>query len=455
MMRRRSRIVIVLAGMAAIASACASGPVVAPVAAPATAYPDLPSLTVPVTVTASADVRARHEAAWQRLQSGDLRAAIRQFEEVLRRAPSFYPAETGLGYVALLERRYDEAVLRFDAAIAADPTYLPALLGRMDAALTQDDDEAAVRTAELILAVDPERGEVRGQYEVLRLRVVQAYLAGAAAARDAGRWDDAQDSLDQALAMVPDSPVVLRELALVEIARGRFDEAETHASRSLELDAGDPEAHAVMATVLEAQGRLREAAGALRRAVAIDPRSEWRDRAADLTARADFNALPSEYRAIASSPAVTRGQVAAMLGIRLEAALARAPRRVTVILTDVRPDWAAPWILPVTRAGWMESFANHTFQPSAVVRRAELAEVVWRATQDLVEGRPEELARWRSSRPALADVSRSHLSYRAIAGVLASGAMGLSGSDRFQPNRPVAGSELVAAVARLEQLARR
>jgi len=445
--------VLLTAGAMAAAAACASGP--PKPATPATpAYRDLPLLTVPAALKASPDVRARHEAAWRRLQSGDLGRASREFADLLRREPAFYPAATALGFLASIDRRYDDAVRRFDAVIAADPTYVPALLGRLDVALVRREDMVALATSELILAVSPERDDVRSQQEALRLRVVQAQLARASAARAAARWDEAQKALDAALELVPDSAVVLRELALVEIARGRFDAADTHVRRSLALDSGDAETHAVMATVLEASGRWREAAEALAKAQAIEPRAEWRERVAALTARADFEALPAEYRAIASSPTVTRGQLAAILGIRVQGALARAPRRVAVVLTDVRSHWAAPWILPVTRAGWMEPFPNHTFQPSALVRRADLAQVAWRVVQDLAASQPAELAAWRSSRPVLADVPWSHLAYPAIAGALASGAMRMAGGDRFLPGRQVTGAETVAAVDRLEQLAK-
>lgn len=446
--RRTGGVGLVVAAMITVAGCAGARP-----AAPATPrYPDVPMLFVPDNAVATPEIRNRHEAAWRRLQAGDLRGAGREFTEVLRRAPEFFPAEAGLGHIAALERRYEDAARHFDAVIAADGTYLPALLGRMDVALATGDDVSALATSERILAEDPLREEVRGQQDVLRLRVVQAQLGRATAARVAGQWDAAQAALEHALTLAPDSAVVLRELALVEIARGAFDAAETHVRRSLTLDPGDAETHAVLATVLEAHGRLRDAADALARAVALDPRPEWRDRAAALAARADFNALPAEYRAIPTATSVTRAQLAAMLGIRLEAALARAPRRVTVVLTDVRSHWAAPWILPITRAGWMESFTNHTFQPSAFVRRADLAQAVWRVAQDLGAALPLDLARWRASRPALRDVPRDHLAYAAIAGALASGAMAMGEAERFEPNRAATGSEVVAAIARLEQL---
>ena len=443
---------LVIAGLLLMA-ACASK-TAAPAMPSTPALSSVPALMVPATLKATPEILARYEGAWRRMQAGDLSRATSEFNEVLKRSPGFYPAATALGYIAAMDRKYDEAARRFDAAIALDQKYLPALTGRLDVALVRREDMVALATADLILGVDPKNEDVRSQQEVLRLRVVQAQLARASSERSAGRLDTAQATLDETLAIVPDSAVVLRELALVEIARGRFDAAEVHARRSLELDPGDAQTHAVMATVFENTGRFRDAAQELSRALSIDPRPEWRERAAALKVRADYDALPPEYRSIPTAPTVTRGQLAAMLGIRLSNALSRSPRRVTAVVTDVRGHWAASWILPVTSSGWMEPFANHTFQPSALVRRADLARVTWRAAQDLAAAQPAELSRWRASRPTLADVSRAHLQYAAIAGALASGTMQLGTDNRFQPNRPATGAEVVDAVARLEQLAR-
>lgn len=446
------RVCLVL-GLMTVAS-CASTTSMTPAGAPA--YPNVPALTVPDSLAASADIRSRHDTAWRHLQAGDLRAAERDFTEILRREAGFFPAETGLGYLASIANNNEEAARRFDRAIAADDRYLPALLGRLDVALSTGDDVAALASSERILAVDPSRDDLRAERDVLRLRVIQGQLARATDARAAGALDQAQAALDEALAMVPDSAVVLREVARVELARGALDEAEAHIRRSLELDPGDAETHAVLGEVLEGQGRWRAGAAAYRAALAIDPRSEWRDRANALTDRADFEALPAEFRAIPSATRVSRGQLAALLGIRLESALTRAPRRVTVVLTDVRTHWALSWILPVVRAGWMEPYANHTFQPANELRRSDLAMTVWRIVQDLSANRAQgaqDVARWRRSRPNIPDVPQTHLAYDAIAGALASGAMGTGEGDRFQPNRLVTGADVISAVARLEQLA--
>lgn len=443
-------------GVLLVTGLAACGAPLPPAMPSAPRYPDVPALTVPAPLVVPPDVRDRHDTAWRRLQAGDLRGAVRDYSAALVASPGFYPAEAGLGYVAFLERRWDEAARWFDAALSKDGTYVPALAGRVETALSAEDDRAAIRALEAWLTVAPagaDRDDLRGRLDVLRLRAVQAELTLAATAREAGRLDEAQAALNRAREMSPESAVVLRELARVEGVRGAFDAAETHARAAVALDPGDGEAHAVLAEVLEAHGRLREAAAAFARAAALDPRPGWRARSEDLVRRADFAALPDEFRAIPSSQAITRGQLAALLGSRLEAAIERAPRRVTVVLTDVRSHWAAPWILPVTRAGLMDAFPNHTFQPAAVVRRSDLAQIVWQAIQVLGAHRTGDVARWRAARPAVTDVPSTHLAFPAIAAAVASGAMSLVDDTRFMPGRPVSGAEALAALARLEQIA--
>lgn len=448
----RLRIVWVMIMLAGVA-ACARP--VPPAMPAAPRFADVPGLEIPAGVAAPPEVVERHTAGWRRFQSGDLRGATRDYSAALALSPNFYPSQAGMGFIAFQEGKWDDAAKWFDAAITQNNSYVPALSGRVETSLSMKDDLTAIRTLELWLKVEPAgsaRDDLRGRLDVLRLRAVQAELTTATNARQAGRLDEAQASLDRARAMSPDSAVVLRELARVEGARGAFDAAETHAREAVKLDPGDADAHAVLGEILDAHGRLREAAAAFGRAVAIEPRAEWRDRVATLNSRADFAELPAEYRSIPSSQAITRGQLAALFGMRLQSAIERAPRRVPVVLTDVRTHWAAQWILPITRAGLMEPMPNHTFQPGAVVRRSDLAQIVWRAIQVLGAHRTADVARWRAARPTLADVPRTHLASAAIASAVASGAMSATDDGRFQPSRPATGAEAIAALARLEQI---
>ena len=77
----------------------------------------------------------RHDVGWRWLQSGDLRAAERNFQSALKQAPNFYPAEVGLGYVAFVKKNPKDSLLHFDRAVVSNPRYAPALAGRAEVLL--------------------------------------------------------------------------------------------------------------------------------------------------------------------------------------------------------------------------------------------------------------------------------------------------------------------------------
>ena len=103
----------------------------------------------------------------------------------------------------------------------------------------------------------------------------------------------------------------------------------------------------------------------------------------------------------------------------------------------------------------MDAQPNHTFQPNVTVRRGELAQVLSQLLALAASRHPADVAAWRAARPQIDDVPAGHASYRAIAAATASGLMKVDADGRFAPTRPVAGADLVAAVARLKALAGR
>lgn len=424
----------------------------APAPSPAAAYP-MPDIPPGLNVTP--DVRARHAEAWRRFQAGDARGASRAFADILKTAPGFYPADAGLGFVQLAGRQYKNASARFSTATAANDRYLPAWIGQADALLGLNRDADAIVAMEKVLALDPRRDTVRTRLDLVRFRLTQSLLASGRKARAAGRFDEAEQQLQQALRQSPDSTMLLHDLTLTEVAARRFDDAEAHARRATELEPRDADGQAMLGSVLEARGKYREAAAAYTRAAAIDPRPEWRTKSADLREKAELAALPASFAQLPTAASVTRAEVAAFVGIRLDALIDAAPRRMTDIATDVRTHWAAPWILPVTRAGVMTIYPNHTFQPSSAVRRGDLAAVVSALLRLVGSSRPADLARWQAVKPRFSDLSASHVSYPAIALAVGAGAMSADSSGRFDPNRLATGADLDAAIRRVGQLSAR
>jgi tetratricopeptide (TPR) repeat protein len=409
-------------------------------------YPTVPPAADPALVT-------RIEAGWRFLQSDNLRGAEREFESALKVQPAFHPAETGLGYIGLAQNEADAAVERFDRALATDAAYVPALVGRGQALLELKRDGEALSSFEAALKADASLTDLRGRIDVLRFRAVQDNLARAKAASDGGRWPEARAAYAQAIMASPDSAFLYRDLALVERKAGEQAQALEHFQKALSLDPLDARSQAQIGEILEEQGDAAGALEAYTKARAIDPAEVATARLDRLKEGLALERLPAEYRAISSSPDATRADVAAVLGVRLEALLARTPARQAVV-TDLRGHWAEKWIVAAVRAGVMDTQPNYTFQPGARVRRGDLAQTVSRLLTLIAAGKPEAAKGWLSARAKIADMAPTHLSYPAVSQAVAAGVMSLDEKGAFQLLRPVTGAEVVEVVARLEALAR-
>jgi tetratricopeptide (TPR) repeat protein len=417
-------------------------------------YPDFIYPAAPAALVNTPAI-AKHDIGWRWLQAGDFKEAERSFSAALKEAPAFYPAEAGLGYVSLAKKDAKTAVTHFDRAIAADPAYAPALAGRGEALLAQGMREPALASFEAAARADPQLAALAGRIEVLRLRGLQDDVAVARKAADSGKLAEAHAAYLQALAASPDSPFLYRELAAVEKREGKLTEALAHALKAAELEPSEPRTFVLLGEIYEAQDNIAKAMDAYESALALEP-SETLDRHLDdLREKVAFAAMPEEYRTIESSATVTRAQVAALIGVQLDALIKRVPRGNAVVMTDTRSSWAAPWIQSVTRAGIMQAFPNHTFQPGAPVRRSDLATIASRALSLIAAENPRAGASWRNARHKFPDVSPAHLAYPAASLVVEAGVMKTAEDGSFQLARPVTGAELVESVKKLKDLSER
>jgi tetratricopeptide (TPR) repeat protein len=436
----------------ALAAACASKTAPPPtVSAPR--FPDFVFPAPPAGLGTAATIE-RHKAGWQWLQAGDLRAADRNFSASLKLMPEFYPAEAGLGYTALARKDHDTALQHFDQAVVANPRYAPALSGRGDALLALNQRDVALKSFEAAAAADPTLVALQSRIEVLRLRVLQDDVAAARKAAESGKLADARQAYQQALAASPQSPFLYRELAAVEKQAGDFATALVHAQKAAELDPADARALVLTGEILEARGAFDAALQTFSAALALEPNAALESRVEDLRAKAALAAMPDEYQSIETAPTVTREQLAAVLGLRLDPLFKRLDRATAVVITDTRTSWASPWILSVARAGVMEVYANHTFQPAAIVRRADLARAASRVLALIADEKPTLGAQWRNAaRRRFPDVSQGHLSYPSVSLVVEAGVMTPAEDGSFQLARPATGGEAIAAVKKLEDLA--
>jgi tetratricopeptide (TPR) repeat protein len=392
------------------------------------------------------------EPGWRYLQNDDLRAASREFAAALKRNPGLYPAHAGEAYAAFLRNEHDRALASFGAALGAAPDYVPALVGRGQVLLAMKRDTDALAAFESALAVNPALTDVARRVDVLRFRNVQQTIEAARTAAAAGRAEDARVAYERALALSPESAFLHRELAIVERSRGSAEAALEHFRRAVALDAADVVSLVEIGDLLAQRQDFTGAEASYRKAATLEPGPELSAKIAGVAERAREARLPSEFRAISSAPQVTRGDLAALIGIRLDRVLGSIPER-QVVVTDTRGHWAGDWIMRVARAGVIEPFENHTFQPRAQVRRSDLATAVSRVV-NAVAARDPALRKRIAERPKIADMSTTHLNYPAASVAVVSGMMPLLDGGRFQPGRSVTGSEAVEVIERLRALSR-
>lgn len=444
----RSLLLLALAGLLACA-ACA--PKVMP--APLVTVPKFPEFVQPPVPVALAGSPATQslDRGWQFFQSGDVRTAERELETGLKLVPTFYPAEAALGYIELARKDGKAAISHFDRALDLQGSYVSALTGRGQALLLLNRDGEAIAAFGAALAVDPTLTELQRRIEVLRFRGLEKDLAAARDAARAGKTEEAIRAYNAAIASSPDSAFLYRELATVARQAGSSDVALENLRKAVELEPADASSLAQIGELLEARGDAQGALAMYGQSLAIEPNDAVEAKRDGIIAKAELAKLPEEYRAIEAAPEVTRGDLAALIGVRLSALVLSMRSREPLVVTDVRPHWAETWIMAVARAGIIEPYANHTFLPRAAVRRADLAQAVSKVLARI--GTPTQARTWQNARGKFSDISQGHLAYPAASAAVAAGVMTTAPDGSFQPARLVTGADAVDAIQRLQTLA--
>lgn len=434
----------------AMAAACAPKPVVVPETATAR-YPEFLEPMVPASLAATVGATGQARA-WRFLQAGDLRSAEREAIAAMKSTPDFYPAETTVAYVGLARKDAGGAVAAFDRVLSRHAEYTPALVGKGQAltALGRDDDAAIAFDA--ALRIDPGLTEVSRRRDVVRLRAAQRSITDARQFAKVGKFVEALDAYRAAIAQTPDSAFLYREMAVIERDHGNGDAAIDHFRRAVALDSSDVDSLLDLAAMLDARNEFDAAFKAYADALAVAPDPEVAARRDALRLRAEVARLPAEYRAAQDAEQITRGDLAALIGFRLPSLVAAGRPRDVGVITDIRGHWAECWVLEVSRAGIMDAFDNHTFQPGTAVTRVDFAQTMMRLLMRAVPA-PSDARRWQSARGRFPDVSTSHAAHQAVSAVVAAGIMSVAADGSFQPSRTVSGADATAAIVRILTLA--
>jgi Tfp pilus assembly protein PilF len=393
----------------------------------------------------------QHDVGWRWLQAGDFERAEREFQNVLKRSPQFYPSETALGYLDLARSNHAAALERFDSVLRSRAEYLPALVGRGQTLLAESREAEALAAFEAAVKLDPKLVEVARRVEVLRARAAQENVATARRAAQANRLDEAVALYEKAIANSPDSAFLLRDLADVEAKQNKTDQALARYRKAIELDPSDSASRVRVGEILDARGDIEGAMKSYQEANSLDPSPELRRRIAALDARLAYLRLPAEYRAIPESASITRGDLASLIGLRLDGLLNSVAAQ-PVLITDAMNHWASRWIIATAQAGVIEPYENHTFQPRNAIMRSDLAQAVSRLLKIIAVGRPGLLKDWQGRQQKMTDVGVSNLHYADASLSVVAGILPLTSAGSFQLSRPVTGAEAIDAISRIERI---
>jgi len=438
---------------AVVGVGCASAPPAPLPNASATAFPEFVQPNIPASFTRYPAAVASVNRGWHFLESRDLDNAEREFRLAIKTSSDFYPAEAALGYLELARKAPKAALSHFEKALAVDARYVPALVGGGQSFLALGRESDALFAFQSAVAVDPSLSDLKRRVEVLQFRGVEQDLASARQAAKAGKYDDAARAYAGAIASSPESAFLYRELAGVEAKRGATDAALANLRKALDIDPADPGSIAQVGDLLAARGDLEGAERSYTESLSLEASDEVEARLDAVRARLELARLPAEYRAIDEATQLTRGGLAALIGVRLPAMIQTARRRDAVVMTDVRTHWASTWILSVARAGVIDPFDNHTFQPQGLVRRSDLALAMSRLLASVAAREPARGRSWTAARIKFADLAPSHLAYPAASMAVAAGVMSTASDNLFQPARIVTGAEAIDAITRVGNLA--
>jgi len=170
----------------------------------------------------------------------DVDEAIRSIDEALKLDETFPPAHNALGdifafqaatYISNPERNivshsYEDAIARYDDAIAADPEYVDAYQGRAQAYLADGDADAAIADLTTALEMAPRRADV---YAAL----AEAYMLNE-------DYDRAINASQLALGLDPENAQAHNAAGLAYYYQGELGRASEEFTAAI---AGDPTLH--------------------------------------------------------------------------------------------------------------------------------------------------------------------------------------------------------------------
>jgi tetratricopeptide (TPR) repeat protein len=168
------------------------------------------------------DSDARSLEASFLLDKGDINRALAELQSVVTRSPDNPVARYNLGRAHIAKGEWEQARQAFQKAIELNPSYMLARLALAQLLVTRGDFDAALKSAQEILKLDRQNKS--------------AQLIESAAFLGQKKYAESRSLLNAMLVKNPNSPDVLFQLGVVDLAEGKYKDANDSFKRTYELN---------------------------------------------------------------------------------------------------------------------------------------------------------------------------------------------------------------------------
>jgi tetratricopeptide (TPR) repeat protein len=304
-------------------------------------------------------------------------------------------------------------------------------------------DDLAFAEFREIIKNEPDHIWVRAQFENIKKEKTQESLDAGKAYLDAGNIQGSKEAYLRALYYSPESPQAHLALADIFQQEDNLESALVHLEAASKTDPENMEILERYGDVLYMANENKRGLEVYERLLAEQPDNlGYQQRIEILKNRLGIFELPSQYNAIMSSEAVSKEEVAALLAVKFKDVLQESAKKPPIII-DIATSWADEFILKMTSIGLLDIYPNHTFRPKKIITRAEMAEILMRLVNHLMDRGYRFIQQIPPESIQISDVSADNYYYQPIILIVSYDIMSLSLDKTFKPDLPVSGPDTI------------
>jgi len=377
------------------------------------------------------------EDGWKSIKKGDVDGARKNFLKLGANSPFYHLGE---GYCHLYENDLQAAESFFQKALEIDRELIPARIGLVTIYEHLGQEEKEFSQLREILKKEPDHAWARPKLEALKNKLTQQLVSQAREALGKNKKEEARQNLLKALFYAPDSVETHTLLARIYRSEKKLPQALNHYQAALNLSANDKVLLREYAETLLENDDLSKSLDIYEKLEELNPQDkEVLGKISFLRNQLGIVEIPSLYNQIPQSSAITRQDLAAIIGVKFYQFLPE-PKN-TPIIVDIAASWASKFIIKVVGNSIMDVYENHTFEANRTITKAELSETFYRLINHLKSRGKKIIPQIPENKIMISDIPTDNLYYYPAVQMVAYQLMELSPSRRFMPEAPVPGNE--------------